>query len=446
MSGGTISWAEGSFPNATITGESDDGTANDFSLQLNTQTNLTNSAITALCKLTATPSSCTGWVQFVYWRGAAEIWYNLIGSGGTCPSSAWSKDTAGNCYYEAPNASTIPGQAISNLPNMTLTGTAGGATDTVTVTTGPGQMYAATNTSIFDLSPEWTYADFNVLGNNTLDIATFKPGTTLGVQLLTDSPTGNTSAPTCGPYNSTTGESNNLTFVSGSCCPFGGEMPGIQFTESNVAGATAPACPTVTTGWQKYPVPGCVTALASAGPGRNYAIGCTAGDSKGDYGIFASYARGPWTQMPGNASQIAGATATNTFVSVVSAQGAGGLPYHDFFGTSDNGFTEYPNPGCATTIAEWNTDQAFTSGASGEWITGCSYGTTACALRYLLPLQQHRGGRRQRLDRDPERAGHEGGDRRGRSLPVGDQQPGAHLQVELERVRRIHGGRRSSRK
>ena len=242
VSSGTISWAEGSFPSATVSGENDNGTSNDFSLQLNTQSNLTNSAITALCKSTATPSSCTGWVQFVYWEGAAEIWYNLIGAGSKCPSSAW-QNVSGSCYYEAPKTAAISTQAISNLVNMTVTGVAGGATDTVIVTTGPGQMHAAINTSLVDLAPDWTYADFNVLGNGSYGTATFNSGTTLTVQLLTDSATGNTSAPTCGPYDSTTGESNSLTFVPGSCCTFGGETPGIQFSESNVSGAAAQACP-----------------------------------------------------------------------------------------------------------------------------------------------------------------------------------------------------------
>jgi hypothetical protein len=243
VSSGTISWAEGSFPSATdLTGENDNGTANDFSLQLNTQSNFTNSAVAALCKSTATPSSCTGWVQFVYWEGAAEIWYNLINTGSTCPSSAW-QNVNGSCYYEAPKTSAIAGQAISNLPNMTLTGIAGGATDTVIVETAPGQIYAAVNTSVLDLAPDWTYADFNVLGNGSYGTASFNTGTTLGVQLLTDSATGNTSAPSCGPYNSTTGEGNDLSFVTGSCCTFGGETPGIQFTESNASNPTALACP-----------------------------------------------------------------------------------------------------------------------------------------------------------------------------------------------------------
>jgi hypothetical protein len=32
------------------------------------------------------------------------------------------------------------------------------------------------NTSILDLSPEWTYADFNVLGNGSYGTATFNNG------------------------------------------------------------------------------------------------------------------------------------------------------------------------------------------------------------------------------------------------------------------------------
>jgi hypothetical protein len=240
-SSGTLSSAEGSFPSVTgLTSENDNGKSNSFSLQLNTQSNLTNSAVTALCKSTATPASCKGWVQFVYWEGAAEIWYNLLGAGTKCPSSAW-QNSGGVCYLEAPHSTTIPAQAISNLVNMTLTGSAGGATDTVIVTTGPGQMYAATNTSLFDLSLNWSYADFNVLGDASYGQAVFNSGTTLAVQLLTD--TGNTSPLVCGPNDSTTGESNNLSVVPGSCCTFGGSSPGVLWTESNASAPSAYACP-----------------------------------------------------------------------------------------------------------------------------------------------------------------------------------------------------------
>jgi hypothetical protein len=189
-------------------------------------------------------------VQFVYWEGAAEIWYNLVGAGNKCPSSAW-QNAGGACYLEAPHSAAVSAQAISNLVNMTLTGTAGGATDTVIVTTGPGQMHAATNTSLVDLSLSWTYADFNVLGDASYGEAIFSSGTTLAVQLLTDS--GSTSPPACGPADSTTGESNDLSIVPGSCCTFGGSSPGVLWTESNASAPIAYACPSGSCGAANEP-------------------------------------------------------------------------------------------------------------------------------------------------------------------------------------------------
>jgi hypothetical protein len=238
---GTMLSAEGSFPSASgLTGENVGGTANSFSLQLNTQSNLTSSAITALCNATATPASCKGWEQFVYWEGAAEIWFFLLGAGGKCPSSAWS-NSGSFCSMEAPNSAAVPAQAITNLVNMTLTGSAGSTMDTVTLTTGPGQLYVAANKSVLGLSTSWTSADFNVLGDSTGAKALFNSGTTLAVQLLTDA--GNTSPPTCNPTGSSTAESNNLSVVSGSCCTFGGSSPGIRWTESNATSPVAYACP-----------------------------------------------------------------------------------------------------------------------------------------------------------------------------------------------------------
>ena len=259
---GTISWAEGSFPDATgLTGETFAGVSNDFSLQLNTQLSLTNGTIRSLCHSTATPLACSGWAQFVYWGGCAEIWYFLINAGGTCPSAAWQEDGS-DCYIKAPNWAPLSGQAISNLVNMTVTGVAGGATDTVIVTTGPDQMYAASNASLLDVSRGWTYADFNVLGDGTYGEAIFNPGTTLGVQVLTD--TGNTSPPTCEPNVSSTGESNDLAYVHGSCCAFGGAVPGILFTESNVS-PPPPAFP-------------CPTSSGCGGPNQPCCVGqCTTG-------------------------------------------------------------------------------------------------------------------------------------------------------------------------
>jgi hypothetical protein len=205
---------------------------------LNTNANL---AATTLCSQAGSPSTCSGWVQFVYWGGYSQIWYNLVGVGSKCPGIYGSQ--TGPCYYRAPNESAVPAQDITNLVNMTLTGLAGGATDTVIVTTGEGHMYAAANTSLVNLSAAgWTEAEFNVFGNDSGAEASFNAGTTLNVQLLTDNATASAFVDQCTP-GGTTAEKDSLTLVPGSCCPLGGDTPGILFSESNVSGATASACP-----------------------------------------------------------------------------------------------------------------------------------------------------------------------------------------------------------
>jgi hypothetical protein len=238
-SDGNISQAVGSFFGVNVSTENQDGTANDFSLQLNT-----NGGINVPASLCGTRANCNiGWEQFTYWEGYAEVWY-ILSDYDPCPPNppnGWSHP-AGNkdCYLKGPNVSKpVPAQKITNLGNMTVTGVAGTTNDSVTVTTGDGKLYRATNTSYLNLINSWTLAEFNVFGNNGGANATFVGNATLGVKLsLTN---GTTASPTC-TSGGTTSETNNLNLVPASCCASGGTSPSIVFTETNVAGVTAPFC------------------------------------------------------------------------------------------------------------------------------------------------------------------------------------------------------------
>jgi hypothetical protein len=232
-SGGHISQVVGSFFDVNVSSENQNGQQNDFSLQLNTNSNINIPA--TLC---GTRANCNiGWEQFVYWEGDAEVWYILFGYGSSCPpnppNASWSQPSGTkDCYLNAPNRSKVPSQKITNLGNMTVTGVAGTTNDAVTVTTGDGKLYKATNTSYLNLINSWTFAEFNVFGNNSYANATFGANSTLSVKLsLTN---GTTASPTC-TSGSTTGETNSLNLVPASCCASGGTSPAITFIESNAA-------------------------------------------------------------------------------------------------------------------------------------------------------------------------------------------------------------------
>ena len=249
-----LHWAEGSFPREVGgTNETDNGSgvtnsgANSYSLQMNT-----NLFQTAMCNT----ASCRGWEQFVYdsRQGAAFIEFTLIGYSGSCPSGFTAyPDGRPNCYQNSSGVS-VPAEAASNLQNVSMTAWtyqapntpygSGNAYDYLTMTVS-GQAYTLSQPSALGLaSGGWTEAEFNVFGEDNGTQATFGGPASLEVQVLTESSATSRAAPTC-ISGSTTGETNTMSLV-GACCPFGGDHPGIQFFESNVAGAAAPACPTIT--------------------------------------------------------------------------------------------------------------------------------------------------------------------------------------------------------
>ena len=222
QSAGLISQTVGTFPTISdVTSENDDGTANGYSIQLNS--NFMSG--TASCKGVA---KCQSWSQFVYSseEKSAFIQDWLIGIG-ACPSSAWNDDGQGDCYKNSA-AVTVPRFLIKHLSLLKMSGSATSSKDSL-VFTAEGKAYKTSQAdSITDLSTAWTSSEFNIIGDGGGSAATFNKGASVTVKVaLTD---GSTSAPTCVGNDGTTGETNNLT--AGACTTGGGTSPFIEFTES----------------------------------------------------------------------------------------------------------------------------------------------------------------------------------------------------------------------
>jgi hypothetical protein len=240
LSSNNITWAEGSFP--LVTGVSSSNTA--YSLQINTNF-LPNAP---MCNGAANPSQCMGVEQFVYMTpllGGANmvyIQYWLVNFNKPCPWG-WLPGFpigSGSCFTNSAGAVSVPPQPLSNLQNLVLTATAG-SSDSVTLSVG-GTLFSMSWTSLHNLAAQWTTAEFNVFGDGNGSRLAFDPGATVVVKMRTND-TGGTRQQPVDSGMSITAETNSLTIVPGSVCTFGGDHPGIQFMESNVAGVTPPACP-----------------------------------------------------------------------------------------------------------------------------------------------------------------------------------------------------------
>ena len=216
-----ISSAVGTFPTVTGVTSERDGSANVYSIQLNS-----NFMSTAACN---GHSGCLAWEQFVYssQETAAFMQYWLIDYGNSCPSG-WNA-YSGSCYRNSA-AVTVPKQAISTLSQLKMSATAvPGGNDTLVFTT-PTKAYSTTGKdSVTYLATAWKQAEFNIIGDGGGSKATFNAGSNVTVKVAVTH--GSTAAPTCASNAGTTGETNNLTL--GACSGVGGATPYIQFKESN---------------------------------------------------------------------------------------------------------------------------------------------------------------------------------------------------------------------
>lgn len=142
----------------------------------------------------------------------------------------------------SPTAVSIPNVSIKSLGNFIETGTASSSGDSIYLSVGSTEygMKNIQDDGITDLSAHWEGAEFNVIGNAGGDIAKFNKGSTISVSLQTD--TGLTTAPTCSANSGTTGESNNLKFVTAPASAPELEYPSIEFTMSNAGTADKASC------------------------------------------------------------------------------------------------------------------------------------------------------------------------------------------------------------
>lgn len=257
---GHISESEGSFDSVTgVTSESSsNGTANAYSLQLNTEPFTTQT-----CNGSPDPGKCFGWEQFVYSStsgdGFIQYWLLNYGPGGTaCPtprgascvqgeseSDGWCPFTTGGkvyCVVNAMNSAPAPSEPITSLGQLKLTGAAAGvagaANDSIAVTVG-GTPYTASGNNYFpDLGSQWQEVEFNVFGDGDGDQANFNSGSTIVVRAGVAS--GTTSGPGCAAKGFT-GETNNLTLDNTPPAASVGALPALVFSESNPAPSGAAA-------------------------------------------------------------------------------------------------------------------------------------------------------------------------------------------------------------
>jgi hypothetical protein len=233
-----ITSAEGAFP--LVTGVT--FTTDQFSLQLNTEP----ASQPPFCTMNDQDpqTTCTEWQQFVYSAGGLFIQYWLIEYPKACPAgwTQFQNGTDNDCFQTGANMIGVPSPALTDLGNLTLTATAGSTNDTVVMSQG-GTLYTVSQPTVFNLNDWWFDAEFNVFGPGGGAEVDLDPGSTLLVRTSVD--TASPSSVVSCLDQSFTGEMNNLDALS-PCCALNGLSPAIQFTESNVAGATGPACPSST--------------------------------------------------------------------------------------------------------------------------------------------------------------------------------------------------------
>jgi hypothetical protein len=221
---GLISSSTGSFPHVTgVTSESDGGTKNGYSIQLNS--NFMSG--TAACKGV---SGCLSWAQFVYSSEERAVFIQnwLIGIG-RCPDSSWINAGGGDCFKNSSEVSA-PTIAITSLANLKMTGTAtNGGNDNLTFANGGTAFKTSEKDTVTGLATAWDEVEFNIIGDGGGTEAVFNKGSSVGVEITASS--GSTAAPSCIANDGTTGETNNLKL--GACTTAGGSTPNVQFTETD---------------------------------------------------------------------------------------------------------------------------------------------------------------------------------------------------------------------
>jgi hypothetical protein len=227
---------EGSFDSVNgVMNENDNGNANTFSLQLNTNRFTSNACNT----FHATDPGCQAWEQFIYSNSPSlfiQYWLLPFAAAGTaCPAGwnafNWPTPQQVSCFINSVMANNnVPVQNITALGTMKLDGFVG---DEATLTIG-NTLYTAPGDNLFpDLTNGWRFSEFNVFGDFNSSQAVFNNGSTITVRTAMNSGMPAT-PPTCSQQGFT-GETNNLTLVSAPAMAPDVVLPSIIFTESNNA-------------------------------------------------------------------------------------------------------------------------------------------------------------------------------------------------------------------
>jgi hypothetical protein len=212
--------------------------ANAYSIQLNT-----NFFASTACSGAAVPASCLGWEQFVFANngtsGSAFIQYWLISYNTPCPAGWFTfpfpTATDISCFRNSTNSSGVPNQPISNLINLSMSGTVSATGDRYTFGTGGGTLFSATGDNSVNAAAGWNVAEFAIVGNAGSGQANFNAGSTIVPRVRVIY--GGTAAPTC-VAQGFTGETNNLNF--GTTAPaISGLGPALFLTETSTGNTTA---------------------------------------------------------------------------------------------------------------------------------------------------------------------------------------------------------------
>jgi hypothetical protein len=243
------------------------GTANAYSLQLNT--NFSPTSTTTACNSAPDKANCQSWEQFVYdSSGSTQIQYWLLNwgpnqAGTLCPLPRGASCQAGFvstdgwcpqivpgftdilCVVDAANPPSASSEPATSLTQLTVTGTAGsGSTADSMVMTVGGHATTGSGGNYFpDLGTWWTTAEFNVFGDGGGDQAVFNTGASAQVRTAVTS--GTTAGPGC-VLQSFTAESNNMTLSNTAPAPVKGSAPALLFSEINPAVGAAATCASAT--------------------------------------------------------------------------------------------------------------------------------------------------------------------------------------------------------
>jgi hypothetical protein len=225
---GRMTAASGFFPSVSgLKSEKDRGVANMYAIQLNSNF-MPNDKV---CKNAADPSACHGWQQFIYnnyQQAFMQYWLGHFNE--SCPTG-WTthkKNGQTDCFLNS-TAVSVPFQNITQLPYLSVTGSAvANGDDTVVVTTQANAYGTSGKDSVVYLAKYWNTAEFNVFGDGGGSEAVFNKGTSIGVEIQVKN--GTKAAPVCQDNDGTTAETNNLTL--GPCTASRGTPPSVSFTES----------------------------------------------------------------------------------------------------------------------------------------------------------------------------------------------------------------------